>query len=389
MSRRRPTRLERWARPALERLANRTLFAGHTLATATLLTPGPLNTAQASSFLATANQDDLYRIHLDGGDVVSVSINSQASGGALQGVLSILDATGNAVAHDAQEGGDPRLTFQASAAGDYFIDVTDANATTGLYELDLRRQPGVPLTADLAGSSFRITTAMAAYGDTISGSFTIENRGGADAGPFVVQVVLSLDNLFGAQSQVLTAFSVTGHGAGQSFSPGSFSMTLPELTTATAGGLPVSGLVYLGLRIDPAGAVPELNSFDQSGVHSGEDWEKLTVVTPVTASGQNYTLASADLMVDPNSRVSGVLGAGQTHRYQIIVAASGRLTARVTPVTGSTLVPRLSLAGRSEAASSASGRQKSPPEIALAARVACPFFLENSCRSSGSQVARA
>src|SRR6516165_2537148 len=112
MSRRGRTRPGRWARPALERLETRTLFAGHTLATATLLTPGPLDTAQASSFLATANQEDLYRIHLDGGDVVTVSINSQASGGALQSVLSVLDATGNAVALDGQEGGDPRLTFQ-------------------------------------------------------------------------------------------------------------------------------------------------------------------------------------------------------------------------------------------------------------------------------------
>src|SRR5262249_14293859 len=188
-SKRRPTRPGRWVRPALERLENRTLFAGHTLATAAVLTPGPLNTAQVSGFLATTSQDDLYRIHLDGGDVLNVAINAQPSGGALQSVLSVQDPSGKTVAQDAQEGGDPRLTFQTAAAGDYVVSVTGVNATTGPYELDVRRQRGVPLAADLAGGSFRLDTDTAAYRDTVSGTFRVQNRGGADAGAFDVQVV--------------------------------------------------------------------------------------------------------------------------------------------------------------------------------------------------------
>jgi hypothetical protein len=108
----------------------------------------------------------------------------------------------------------------------------------------------------------------------------------------------------------------------------------------------VSGPVYLGLRIDPAGVVPELNPHDQSGVHRGEDWEKLTVVTPVTASGNNHSPASADVLADANSRVSGVVAAGQADWYQLMVPAGGRLTARVT-ASGGTLVPLLTLAGPS------------------------------------------
>src|SRR5262249_37634139 len=114
--------------------------------------------------------------------------------------------------------------------------------------------------------------------------------------------------------------------------------------TATAAGLPASGLLAVGLRIDPAGAVPELNPHDQSGVHRGEDWEKLTVVTPLTASGRNHSLASADVLADPNSRVSGVLAAGDTEWYQLTVSANARLTVKVTATT-STLAPLLTLAG--------------------------------------------
>jgi hypothetical protein len=119
---------------------------------------------------------------------------------------------------------------------------------------------------------------------------------------------------------------------------------LPDQARATAAGLPVSGPVYLGLRIDPAGAVPELNHYDQSGVHRGADWERLTVVTPVTASGGNHTLAGADVLTDPNSRVSGALTAGETEWYQLTVPANARLTVRVTAATG-TLAPLLTLAG--------------------------------------------
>jgi hypothetical protein len=173
----------------------------------------------------------------------------------------------------------------------------------------------------------------------------VDNRGGADAGAFAVQVVVSPDNLFGPQSLVLTTFSLTGLRAGQAFSPGGFTVTLPDLATATAAGLPVSGQVYLGLRIDPAGAVPELNRYGQSGVHRGEDWEKLTVVTPVIASGGNHSPASVDVLGDLNSRVSGVLSGGQEDWYQLTVPASGRMTVAVTASGGSALVPRLTLAG--------------------------------------------
>src|SRR5262249_1839915 len=190
-SKRRPTRPGRWVRPALERLENRTLFAGHTLATAAVLTPGPLNTAQASGFLATTSQDDLYRIHLDGGDVLNVAINAQPSGGALQSVLSVQDPSGKTVAQDAQESGDPRLTFQAAPPGHSFAALTAGDATPGRDEPDVNRRRGVPLAADLAGGSFRLNTDTAAYGDTVSGTFRVQNRGGADVGAFDVQVVLS------------------------------------------------------------------------------------------------------------------------------------------------------------------------------------------------------
>jgi hypothetical protein len=134
-------------------------------------------------------------------------------------------------------------------------------------------------------------------------------------------------------------------GARKEFSLGGFAVMLPDLADATAAGLPVSGPVDLGLRIDPAGKVPELNRHDQVGVHAGEDWQALTVVTPITDSGNNHSPASAEVLGDLNGRVSGVLTAGQTDWYQVTVSAKGRLTATVTAPAGSSLVPRLTLRG--------------------------------------------
>src|SRR5206468_250912 len=101
--------------------------------------------------------------------------------------------------------------FQAATTGDYFVGVSSAGddaydptlahgghggATTGLYSLDVRLTPAAPRLADLTGASFRLTTATAAYGETVSGTFTVDNRGGADSTGFTVQVVLSSGTRF-------------------------------------------------------------------------------------------------------------------------------------------------------------------------------------------------
>ena len=106
----------------LERLESRIVFA----LPATPLPWTAFGTAHAAASLATPNDFQLYRVHLGAGDVVNVSVSSQASGGALQSNLRVFDASGRPLALDAQQGGDPRLTFQAPVAGDYLVGVSSA-----------------------------------------------------------------------------------------------------------------------------------------------------------------------------------------------------------------------------------------------------------------------
>jgi hypothetical protein len=316
-------------RPALESLETRIVFAtNNILAAATPLDFNSFQTAHAAGFLSAANEQDLYIVHLGTGDQVTATVNAQTAGSGLESVLRIFRGDGFPFARDDQEGGDPRLTFQAPAAGDYYVGVSSAandaydpntansghgGSTTGRYTLDLRRTVvGAPLQADLAGSSFRLGTDAAAWGQTVPVTFTVENRGGADAAGFRVQVRLSANNRFSNNSfLVLATFSLANLPAGRALSSGNFLVGLPDAAIARAAGLPVpSGPVYLWLRIDPDGVVPESNSLHQSGVHRGSDWEKLMAVTPVTASGMNNSPNSAD-MLPGLSEVSGVCCPGR------------------------------------------------------------------------------
>ena len=135
-------------RPRLEWLENRILFASDTLATATPLNFTAFETAHVAGFLASPTQKDLYEVHLNRGDRITAAVSALEAGSGLQSLLRVLDSAGKPRALDDQLGGDPRLTFQASVTGDYFVGVSGASnspraatgirpgRTTGQYGLD-------------------------------------------------------------------------------------------------------------------------------------------------------------------------------------------------------------------------------------------------------------
>jgi hypothetical protein len=138
---------------------------------------------------------------------------------------------------------------------------------------------------------------VAAWGQSVPISFTVENRGGAAAGDFRVQLLVSSSNRFDpSTSVVLRSLALPGLGPGGSFShPPGFAVTLPDSVSAQAG-LPDSGPVYLGLRILPADPAQDAGVFDKSGVHRGVDWETLTIVVPLAANGTNHTPGRAQVL---------------------------------------------------------------------------------------------
>ena len=164
---------------------------------------------------------------LQQGETFDASVDAQNAGSGLTSLLRVFDANGTPLALDNQLGGDPQLTFQASTAGTYYIGVSSApnnnyNPTVtvqrrprhhdGAYTLNVNLTTSAPLLPDLTGSSFRTGVDMAAAGDTVPVSFTVQNRGGADPGNFQVQVLLSDSNLFPSSSLVLATFTRAATG---------------------------------------------------------------------------------------------------------------------------------------------------------------------------------
>ena len=335
-------------------LEDRTLLATSPLDLAMPLHFESFNVARVSHFLSIPDEFDLYSVTLQKGETLEASISAQQSGSGLASLLRIFDANGKPLALDDQQGGDPHLSFQVSTAGVYYIGVSSApddnynptvtfsgvpGDTTGLYTLDVQLTTGAPLLPDMTGSSFRTGVDMAAAGDTIPVSFTVENRGGADPGNFQVQVLLADSNLFDSSSQVLATFTrgeLVTDATGRDFSsPAGFSVTVPA-------GQP-SGPAFLGLRIVADPMVPEAGLYDKSGVHRGSDWEPLTVVTRVAAGVTDLSQVDAGLFTE----IAGSLGPDQVSTWSFAVSntlGSGELKAEVA-ATGGTLLPRLTLSG--------------------------------------------
>jgi hypothetical protein len=357
-ARRAGRRSNRWFRPALERLESRTLPAGHTLLGAAAPVFGPLATAQVAGYLAASNQDDLYRVHLDGGDRLSAAIHAQYAGSALQSLLRVFSTTGQELALNNQEGGDGSLGFQAAQPGNYFVGVSSAGnagydptransgaggTSSGLYTLDLRVQTGQPMQADLTGASFRLATA--AWGESISGTFRVDNRGAADSSGFTVSLVLSSGTRFDGFDPSVTLPAVLASGppallaAGHAYTD-QFTVQLPSRARASFSAS--SGPVYVGLLLTPNDPTKDRGLFDKSGVHRGADWETVTIVTPVPQGVTVLSSVDANL----NTRVSGMLpDPAGVDTYEFAMRPSGRFSVQVTATAGSTLVPRLTLLG--------------------------------------------
>jgi len=333
-------------------LEDRTLLATSPLDRAIPLQFGAFDDAQVSRFLSIPDEFDLYSVTLQAGETLDASASARQSGSALESTLRVFNSGGDPLALDDQQGGDPQLSFQAVAAGTYYLGVSSApndnynptleysgvpGATTGLYTLAVSFKTGVPVRPDLTGSSFRTGIGMAAAGNAIPVSFTVQNRGGADPGDFQVQVLLGNSNVFNGSAVVLATFKraqlVAGPTGRDFSSPAGFGVTLPAAYPA--------GPAVIGLRIVTDPAVPEAGSSDKSGVHRGSDWEPLVVVSRAGAGVTDLSQINSGLYTE----TTGTLASGQVNTVSFTVTAAmggGELNAQ-TATTGGGLFPRLTL----------------------------------------------
>jgi hypothetical protein len=325
----------RRARPRCERLEDRTLLTGETLANALPLAFRADNTAALTAYLATPQDVEIVRLPLAPGDTVTAAVNTGPYGGALDGYLRVFDAAGAEIAaNDNFAGRDPRLTFQAAAAGDYYVGVSAAGnvaydprvahggqgGSHGLFDLSLTRSAAPPAPA-VAGAAFQLAGGPAEWGDSVTAMYVIENRGGLASAPFTADVRLAADNRLAGVGLTLQTIPVPALPSGGS-ARGQLQITLPGPLGTPPAGLPESGQVFVGLRLhspSAAGPAPE----------QGNDWDGLSLITPHAVLGPHTTTAGADLL-PLNSRATGALTPGAPVAYfQVAPDTAGRLTVRV------------------------------------------------------------
>ena len=131
---------------------------------------GAFDDAQVSHFLSIPAKFDLYSVTLQQGELLDASVTPRAIRQCDRERAARVRFQWRILWLDDQQGGDPQLSFQATAAGVYYMGVSSApndnynptgirqrcpGGTTGLYTLDVTLKNGVPVVPDLTGSSFR------------------------------------------------------------------------------------------------------------------------------------------------------------------------------------------------------------------------------------------
>jgi hypothetical protein len=338
---------------SLERLEDRTVFSRGDTLTNAIPVAFVRNNASLSSYLATPQDVQLAALSLAAGDTVTAAVDTQPYGGGLDSYLRAFDGGGVQIASNDNYGGrDARLTFQAPAAGTYYVGVSAAGDTrydprvarsgqgtsTGMFDLHLSKAPtALPLQPDLVGASFQIVQSAAVWGDTVTVRYAIENRGGADAGPFDVELRLSADNRINddAGDPLLATVHVAGLAAGTATATTTVTVTLPGSPGMPPGSFQEPQTVFLGLRIA---------NRDSRSPEQGNDWAALPIVMAQTASEPNDHSWIAN-RIGLNAQMTGSLsGKDNVDFFQLDLEdrGNGRLIARVHAGFG----VRLSLLGQ-------------------------------------------
>jgi hypothetical protein len=171
-------------------------------------------------------------------------------------------------------------------------------------------------------ATFEVALDSAAAGDMLTIAYRVENRGGAEAGPFRISFLLA-DSNQKSSFDPLISVEVTARAVGP-LAPGAafteeFTLTLPARS---------SGMAYLGMRIDPDDAVAELNETNNAGQRRGTDYDSLRVLTPLAETEGNDSLLTAESIPLP-SRTEGTIAAGDADFFRISLVEAGRLSTRI------------------------------------------------------------
>lgn len=317
----------------------------YSLAPPIALTPG--TTATVSSSIDTPNDMRLVALDLQTGDHIAATVDTHQSG--LDSNLRVFTSGGDLMAanDDANGSTDSAVDFQVAAAGRYYVVVTDhgntrnlygdgssSGTTTGAYELNLllTRLP------DLRATALAVPSTSVQWGGQVTVQYTLQNQGGADAGPFAIAFRLSSSDHYSDYLPLITV-PEPGLAGGASLS-GSITLDLPGAPDQPPAGFGDPGFSILQVVVDPANAVVESDEHNNAYTGSGSDLATLVITSGREAEPNNASSTANPLAlhasvtghIDPPQDANDGSGTlqGDVDYYYVVVPQDGRLTAHLT-----------------------------------------------------------
>lgn len=313
--------------------------------------------AHFSGFLTDPGDIQLAQLTLDAGDLVSVAVDTAPYGGGLDSYLRVFQATGldsvrQIASNDNFRGHDAGLTFQAPGSGVYYIGISAHGNTTydplvpgsgnasassfGLFDLTVSRSAAAAAAPALVAASLETSQILAVWGDTITLTYTIENRGADDGVPTTVTLLASADNRFQSAQLQLQTTVVPSLSASESYTA-SFTVELGSGGAPWASYLQ-SQQIFLGLKIGDA---------PPTSPEGGNDWTTVNILARVdAATAANSTLDTALAIPLASRTTTGPLSPGGSHFYQIAPTQAGNVHALIKTTAGRTLLSLLDAQGR-------------------------------------------
>lgn len=335
-----------------------------TLASAIPITLGPGDQVQVNDSLSSDNEVRIYSFHLDAGQRMVMGVEAESLGSSLDAGLRVFNAAGRQLEFNDDHGDskDPRLTFAAQAAGEYYVGVSSYNNFTynpllpasaaayggessGSYTLLLHRLPAgiahdtflsaVPVTLDATGQG-EISSALTDVNDVLVYSLSLQ----AGQRLTVDVAAQSLGSSLDAGLRLFSANNITMISNDDS----------NGRDPAFRYDITASGTYYVGVssykNFDYNPQQPASGSGGQSKgpftISFRDESSPSTESESPGGRGLNDTIATAEPIVGFTD-LKGSLGQDDVDYYRLDVDTSGQFSVQVQPTANSQINPQVAL----------------------------------------------
>ncbi|MEO1996328.1 MAG: choice-of-anchor Q domain-containing protein, partial [Planctomycetaceae bacterium] len=172
---------------------------------------------------------------------------------------------------------DFRVALNGVDTGQFYVfgELTDEIRTRYVYSPESITITAAPSSSiDLFGSSANASDGALTPGDRFNFSYQISNSGAADAGEFGLEWYLSQDSIIEKSDHRIGRQNILGLAAGATTPAAIKGLVLPTLADPIWNG---NGTYYVGMIVDPDGAIAESKEANNRNAGLGLDFDSIQI----------------------------------------------------------------------------------------------------------------